>query len=762
MMATVSPDSTLLGDLIEASSTSDDKENQHSTKPSSLLSTVPWDRHGDAVFKAVSNTRVLKRENPSDPFFLNVSPTKQVPTGENGEPLCGQPVPFFGGTATQFTNTNTSKETQGATPKVSRKKHGFPHSSFLSPDLTKSMFFRKHRNSNKKTPRTLSRLQKLHRDNERNRHHGLNSAIQQLAAMTPQLTESLDRETKVSRMKRVVNYICYLETHIRSLCVDLDIALDFDSLFLTPHLDNIDQNHSPMYIPMKEEYSVSATNSQEDFQESDASQLVTLQSDRDRHSKVSSPTIDSTTHGEEECPQTVPHLSITAPLQLVPDWQESGYEDIYREQQVSKFSLSCDPGQEEKVDKLIKQQMTNRAELVAEDIMLPAVQDVSDDSDDSIPYYSGIALFHNYSKTAGKSHNSEENSPNASTSDLTQTSSMYEESELKDQDSSFFDLLSTPKLCSKSPLTSPERIQSPIRTPKTKREAECHGKSSAKTPVQRGHQLTPTKNSGVIVTPSTPEQSLFQKKPASVQKKVNRLVAQKKQIAHSCLKNSFLFGLKTPPKKACPLKKTCLHMAKRSPVIRPLTMRKVMGKYKTRMYRLQQNMEKGETCNEDFSNSVLKSHQFSSEKEDETERKTSGSESAEKDIEVEESASDRQSAVQEPVRIDLRKTSWMNGFMMFSRINRKNFIDKHPGTHTSHISKLMGSAWRSMTAEEQKPYKDKAKDYSQYLLNAYKLPASFNKDSCSGGEVKEYLGENSNDPKNEDHGIKQESGCQDP
>ncbi|ESO86145.1 hypothetical protein LOTGIDRAFT_235519 [Lottia gigantea] len=59
-------------------------------------------------------------------------------------------------------------------------------------------------------------------------------------------------------------------------------------------------------------------------------------------------------------------------------------------------------------------------------------------------------------------------------------------------------------------------------------------------------------------------------------------------------------------------------------------------------------------------------------------------------------------------KLDLRKTSWMNGFMMFSRLNRKNFISANPGVHTSHISKLMGQSWRNMSDEAQQPYKDKA------------------------------------------------------
>nr|KAG5685199.1 hypothetical protein BaRGS_019876 [Batillaria attramentaria] len=32
-------------------------------------------------------------------------------------------------------------------------------------------------------------------------------------------------------------------------------------------------------------------------------------------------------------------------------------------------------------------------------------------------------------------------------------------------------------------------------------------------------------------------------------------------------------------------------------------------------------------------------------------------------------------------------------------------VRAHPGVHTSHISKIMGHAWRTMSPEEQAPYK---------------------------------------------------------
>ncbi|KAH9512844.1 hypothetical protein Btru_036740 [Bulinus truncatus] len=66
-------------------------------------------------------------------------------------------------------------------------------------------------------------------------------------------------------------------------------------------------------------------------------------------------------------------------------------------------------------------------------------------------------------------------------------------------------------------------------------------------------------------------------------------------------------------------------------------------------------------------------------------------------------------------KLDLRKSSWMNGFMMYSRIHRKHFIKENPGLQAASISKLMGQGWRGMTAEQQTPYREQARICSQEL-----------------------------------------------
>ncbi|XP_074662750.1 uncharacterized protein LOC141915201 isoform X2 [Tubulanus polymorphus] len=56
-------------------------------------------------------------------------------------------------------------------------------------------------------------------------------------------------------------------------------------------------------------------------------------------------------------------------------------------------------------------------------------------------------------------------------------------------------------------------------------------------------------------------------------------------------------------------------------------------------------------------------------------------------------------------KVDLRKTSWMNGFMMFSRLHRRDYIMANKGMPTAQVSKLLGQTWRKMSPQEQEPYR---------------------------------------------------------
>ncbi|ESN90564.1 hypothetical protein HELRODRAFT_70896, partial [Helobdella robusta] len=68
----------------------------------------------------------------------------------------------------------------------------------------------------------------------------------------------------------------------------------------------------------------------------------------------------------------------------------------------------------------------------------------------------------------------------------------------------------------------------------------------------------------------------------------------------------------------------------------------------------------------------------------------------------------------------------MNSFMIFAQRERLRIstMSEKP-LHNAVISKMCGAKWRSMTAEEKKPYEDLAQDYKmrhsvQYPFYVYK------------------------------------------
>jgi len=46
----------------------------------------------------------------------------------------------------------------------------------------------------------------------------------------------------------------------------------------------------------------------------------------------------------------------------------------------------------------------------------------------------------------------------------------------------------------------------------------------------------------------------------------------------------------------------------------------------------------------------------------------------------------------------------MNAFMVFSQKQRKELAETSPGLHNAEISKRLGKAWNSLTAEQRKPF----------------------------------------------------------
>ncbi|XP_075392725.1 meiosis initiator protein [Tenrec ecaudatus] len=60
-----------------------------------------------------------------------------------------------------------------------------------------------------------------------------------------------------------------------------------------------------------------------------------------------------------------------------------------------------------------------------------------------------------------------------------------------------------------------------------------------------------------------------------------------------------------------------------------------------------------------------------------------------------------------------RKKKCVNGFIMFCRMNRKQYIRACPGTASTTATKELAQLWRTMTPQERKPYCTKARRFSR-------------------------------------------------
>nr|XP_036861357.1 meiosis initiator protein [Manis javanica] len=59
-----------------------------------------------------------------------------------------------------------------------------------------------------------------------------------------------------------------------------------------------------------------------------------------------------------------------------------------------------------------------------------------------------------------------------------------------------------------------------------------------------------------------------------------------------------------------------------------------------------------------------------------------------------------------------RKKKCVNGFIMFCRMNRKQYIRASPGTPSTDATKELAQLWRGMTVQERRPYCIKARRFS--------------------------------------------------
>ncbi|XP_015419883.1 PREDICTED: basic helix-loop-helix and HMG box domain-containing protein 1, partial [Myotis davidii] len=78
------------------------------------------------------------------------------------------------------------------------------------------------------------------------------------------------------------------------------------------------------------------------------------------------------------------------------------------------------------------------------------------------------------------------------------------------------------------------------------------------------------------------------------------------------------------------------------------------------------------------------------------------------------------------------KKKCVNGFIMFCRMNRKQYIRACPGTASTTATKQLAQLWREMTEQERRPYSIKARRFSRRHNRIVKQESSSSEDEDSG------------------------------
>ncbi|XP_070258150.1 meiosis initiator protein, partial [Myotis yumanensis] len=78
------------------------------------------------------------------------------------------------------------------------------------------------------------------------------------------------------------------------------------------------------------------------------------------------------------------------------------------------------------------------------------------------------------------------------------------------------------------------------------------------------------------------------------------------------------------------------------------------------------------------------------------------------------------------------KKKCVNGFIMFCRMNRKQYIRACPGTASTTATKQLAQLWREMTEQERRPYSIKARRFSRQHNRIVKQESSSSEDEDWG------------------------------
>nr|XP_022330754.1 uncharacterized protein LOC111129007 isoform X1 [Crassostrea virginica]XP_022330755.1 uncharacterized protein LOC111129007 isoform X1 [Crassostrea virginica]XP_022330756.1 uncharacterized protein LOC111129007 isoform X1 [Crassostrea virginica]XP_022330757.1 uncharacterized protein LOC111129007 isoform X1 [Crassostrea virginica]XP_022330758.1 uncharacterized protein LOC111129007 isoform X1 [Crassostrea virginica] len=547
-------------------------------------------------------------------------------------------------------------------------------SSTLSPI---SAHTKHNKRAGEKTPKTLLKMMERHRENERVRHHTLNESMKKVCERVPGYSDVM-KETKVVMMQKIIAYICYLENTVHDLCEKLDLKVN--DLFMST--DFITEQ-----LRVKKAFKKDATVLKQKTRNKAESKRHQLDH---RSRKISSPTIDSTTdhhqvEGQESSQesgvgtsvgiQTFPalknHTWLTSPmknLMHVPVCEESKEEEQGDDEE-GFFSQSTQG--------ILSQLIDTPSKLIFQ-------------NDDFLPSSSCL-----------------DNFPDA------------------------FDLMSSP-VCKRSPqLSSPGAKERILLNPTygIKNDVKDFSETSEHTD---GEMRT--------ISPESILQTNLYREDVFLSQ-ASEPISQHNMSGHSDI-SVFLSSPEKHSIQNTPVKspywpgrnKRKQYTPKRSPFnnITNLRLQPSVSEAEEDEEEVEEDEEecslqpaakkfKSETCgkflrrspvDEDFVSYVPYIWKFHSTSRSRRQKASQVSNKC-----IMESEEENKISASKPEKIDHRKTTWMNGFMMFSRYNRKKFIEANPGVHTSHISKILGHTWRNMSAEDQKPYKDEAKLYAKEMRN---------------------------------------------
>ena len=71
----------------------------------------------------------------------------------------------------------------------------------------------------------------------------------------------------------------------------------------------------------------------------------------------------------------------------------------------------------------------------------------------------------------------------------------------------------------------------------------------------------------------------------------------------------------------------------------------------------------------------------------------------------------------------------MNAFMVWSQLERRKIVARHPDMHNAEISKRLGKRWKALSAIDRQPYIDEAERLR--LLHLQEYPDYKVREGCS-------------------------------